>query len=89
MSGKSIRIRHGLLLAGLFSMTAFGQMLRHVDDDTPPGGNGQTWTTASHFLQDALAEATGIVRLEDLRTFQFTDCNTNGTSDDADIANDP
>ncbi len=26
----------------------------YVDDDAPPGGNGQSWTTAFKFLQDAL-----------------------------------
>ncbi len=34
--------------------TASAQMTLHVDDDAAPGGNGQEWSSAYKYLQDAL-----------------------------------
>ncbi|MEE8171163.1 MAG: FG-GAP repeat protein, partial [Phycisphaerae bacterium] len=68
--------------------TATGQTIRNVDDDAP-GDDVQTWTIPYQLIQDALAEAALIVAFENLSTLQFTDCNSNGTADDVDIANDP
>jgi hypothetical protein len=47
----------GLVAAlGLFAPLS-GAGIIYVDDDAPVGGNGQSWTTAFAFLQDALAVA--------------------------------
>jgi predicted outer membrane repeat protein len=36
---------------------AYGGGIIYVDDDAPPGGNGQSWNTAFRFLRDALTVA--------------------------------
>lgn len=36
---------------------ALAQSILYVDDDAPPGGDGQTWPTAYKYLQDALVSA--------------------------------
>ena len=41
---------------GLLAPVATAAVI-YVDDDAPAGGNGQSWTTAFTFLQDALAAA--------------------------------
>lgn len=46
-----------LLLQPLLVMHAAGQQVLYVDDDAPAGGNGQTWSSAFSYLQDALAAA--------------------------------
>ncbi|RKY17487.1 MAG: hypothetical protein DRQ55_15650 [Planctomycetota bacterium] len=40
----------------LCASTALGGVV-YVDDDAPPGGDGQSWATAYRFLQDGLADA--------------------------------
>jgi hypothetical protein len=45
-----------LAAIGLCTGTTVGSVLR-VDDTAPPGGDGQSWSTAYRFLQDALTEA--------------------------------
>ena len=40
----------------LCASTALGSVV-YVDDDAPPGGDGQSWATAYRFLQDGLADA--------------------------------
>jgi hypothetical protein len=37
--------------------SAPAQTVLHVDDDAPPGGDGLSWATAFHYLQDGLAAA--------------------------------
>jgi len=44
----------------------------YVDDDAPPGGDGQSWDTAFRYLQDALAEAYFGVGAEEIRIAQGT-----------------
>ena len=55
--------RRGLLIVGVLcvlatlfvsSAEAQGGTVFYVDDDAPPGGDGQSWDTAYGFLQDAL-----------------------------------
>jgi hypothetical protein len=53
VSGAIIAVVGALLLGG---SSARGVTL-YVDDDAPLGGDGLTWDTAYHFLQDALARA--------------------------------
>ncbi|MCH7547080.1 MAG: hypothetical protein IID30_11840 [Planctomycetes bacterium] len=45
------------LLVGFMVTSADGQVIRFVDDDAVSGGDGLTWITAYHDLQDALDEA--------------------------------
>jgi hypothetical protein len=44
----------------------------YVDDDAPPGGDGQSWDTAYRFLQDAAAEAAGDPNITEIRVAQGT-----------------
>jgi len=41
----------------LATSTSHAQSIRYVDDDAEAGGNGQSWTTAYKYLQDALSDA--------------------------------
>ena len=50
------RIAIWFATAGLLSQLA-GAAIVYVDDDAPPGGDGQTWASAFSFLRDALAVA--------------------------------
>jgi len=45
-------------LACLCAGPALPDAVIYVDDDAPPGGDGQTWATAFRFLQHALTAAT-------------------------------
>jgi hypothetical protein len=44
----------------------------YVDDDAPPGGDGQSWDTAFRYLQDALAEAYFGLGVDEIRIAQGT-----------------
>ena len=41
----------------VISGAAHGGVIRYVDDDAPPGGDGTSWNTAYRFLQDGLTDA--------------------------------
>ncbi|MHC5115282.1 MAG: hypothetical protein ACYTGP_12740, partial [Planctomycetota bacterium] len=56
MRSRTNTLSSWLVAIGLCTATTVGSVLR-VDDDAPPGGDGQSWATAYRFLQDALAEA--------------------------------
>ena len=59
LSGK-MKCVQGILfivLGLLASAKASGQIVRYVDDDAAPGGDGLAWATAYADLQDALDEA--------------------------------
>jgi predicted outer membrane repeat protein len=45
------------LTIGLAGASCFGATVLYVDDDAPPGGDGQSWQTAFTYLQDALYAA--------------------------------
>ena len=53
-------LKNALVISVFFVATtcniAAGKVI-YVDDDVPPGGNGQNWTRAYQFLQDALTDA--------------------------------
>jgi hypothetical protein len=44
----------------------------YVDDDAPPGGDGQSWDTAYRFLQDALPDACSDPGISEVRVAQGT-----------------
>jgi len=48
-----------LVTCGISVSLAAAQNVSYVDDDAPLGGNGQSWTTAYRYLQDALYAADG------------------------------
>ena len=54
--GKKYFINVSLLL---FIISPCPAITIYVDDDAPPGGDGQSWETAYKYLQDALDAATG------------------------------
>ncbi|MCH7603977.1 MAG: hypothetical protein IIB54_14540 [Planctomycetes bacterium] len=56
MSKSLTGIGMGLLVGFIVTSTS-GHVIRFVDDDAAPGGDGQSWRTAYHDLQDALDEA--------------------------------
>jgi predicted outer membrane repeat protein len=78
-----------LVIASAFALTntSFASIL-YVDDDAPPGGNGQTWNTAFRFLQDALtaaaqpeADVTEVRIAQGVYKPDRNDANPNGTAD--------
>ncbi|MGD8452363.1 MAG: hypothetical protein PVJ57_11140 [Phycisphaerae bacterium] len=59
-----MRTRTGLVLIlcifVVLAVPPLGAAVIYVDDDAPLGGNGESWATAHRYLQDALADATGV-----------------------------
>ncbi len=49
------------------SSAALAQQIRYVDDDAPPGGNGQSWAAAYRDLQSALTEAAASATIDEVR----------------------
>lgn len=49
--------RVAVSLVALYAAPAVGQTTYHVNNQHPPGGDGLSWATAFHSLQDALAVA--------------------------------
>ena len=49
------RLLYAVTVLALSSVAGAG-VIRYVDDDAPPGGDGMSWPTAYRFLQDALAD---------------------------------
>ena len=60
----------GLGLAMTTPSTTRSGTILYVDDDAPPGGDGQSWETAFHYLQDALAAAQPGSGVEEIRVGQ-------------------
>ncbi|MHC4063651.1 MAG: right-handed parallel beta-helix repeat-containing protein [Planctomycetota bacterium] len=50
----------------------YGRTVLYVDDDAPPGGDGASWSTAYHDLQDALAYARANPNVQDIHLGQGT-----------------
>ncbi len=48
-----------MMMACLNVLSARAQIIIHVDDDAPAGGDGATWSSAFTHLQDALFNASG------------------------------
>ena len=48
-----------VLCGGSIASTALGQTTLFVNQNAPPGGSGQSWSTAFDDLQDALDTAAG------------------------------
>ena len=58
-----------VLVCGV-ATSAQAQAVRFVDDDAPPGGNGQSWQTAYRFLQDAFFDAAADPSIAEIRVAQ-------------------
>ena len=95
MHCRSLLFRsRGLALAALVCCLALssgavaGTGIIFVDDDAPPGGDGQSWATSYRFLQDALEHArdpaSGVHEIRIARGVYFPDrnaANPGGTGD--------
>jgi hypothetical protein len=61
----------GLGLVFLLCSWAYAAPI-YVDDDAPPGGNGQSWATAYRFLQEGLTAAAADPNITEIRVAQGT-----------------
>ena len=55
--GRPLRACSVVVLVLAVATQSYGRTVIHVDDDAPPGGDGQSWQTAYRSLQDALDRA--------------------------------
>ena len=57
----------GILLTMGLPVSATARQVRFVDDDAPLGGDGQGWSSAYTYLQDALSEAAANPTITEIR----------------------